>query len=59
MHLLQSIMKINFIGEGIDELCGHIATKPRNLISSILGHTPVKAKSLAISNPQDFRTVCQ
>lgn len=33
--------------------------KPRNIISSILGGstTPVKGKSLAISNPHDFRQV--
>lgn len=31
--------------------------KPRNIISSILGQTPVKSKSLAISNPHDFRQV--
>ena len=32
--------------------------KPKNLISSILGGTPGKPKSLAISNPHDFRQVC-
>lgn len=45
------------IGDGFDEVCGYATLKPRNIISSILGHTPVKTKSLAISNPQDFRTV--
>lgn len=32
--------------------------KSKNLISSILGQTPVKQKTLAISNPHDFRQVC-
>ena len=31
--------------------------KPKNLISSILGGTLGKPKSLAISNPHDFRQV--
>lgn len=31
--------------------------RPKNLISSLLGQTPVKTKSLAISNPHDFRQV--
>lgn len=46
-------------GDGFDELSGYSTLKPRNIISSILGHTPVKQKSLAISQPQDFRTVSQ
>lgn len=36
---------------------GHGTTKPKNLISSILGSTPGKPKSIAISNPHDFRQV--
>jgi partitioning defective protein 6 len=31
--------------------------KPRNLISTILCGTPGKTKTLAISNPHDFRQV--
>lgn len=31
--------------------------KPRNLIGSILGHTPVKTKAPSISIPHDFRQV--
>lgn len=31
--------------------------KPKNLISSILGGTPGKPKSIVISNPHDFRQV--
>lgn len=36
---------------------GHGTIKPKNLISSILGGTPGKPKSIAISNPHDFRQV--
>lgn len=36
---------------------GYGTLRPKNLISSLLGQTPVKAKSLAISNPHDFRQV--
>lgn len=40
-------------------MTGYGTMKPRNIISSILGGstTPVKGKSLAISNPHDFRQV--
>lgn len=36
---------------------GYGTIKPKNLISSILGGTPGKPKSIAISNPHDFRQV--
>lgn len=42
---------------GDSEITGYGTIKPRNIISSILGQTPVKSKSLAISNPHDFRQV--
>lgn len=45
------------IGDSIEEITGYGTMKPRNIISSILGQTPVKTKSLAISNPHDFRQV--
>lgn len=43
----------------MEEMTGYGTMKPRNIISSILGGstTPVKGKSLAISNPHDFRQV--
>lgn len=41
----------------MEEITGYGTMKPRNIISSILGQTPIKPKSLAISNPHDFRTV--
>lgn len=44
-------------GDSSDETTGYGTLKPRNIISSILGQTPVKSKSLAISNPHDFRQV--
>lgn len=44
-------------GDSIEEITGYGTIRPRNLISSILGQTPVKSKSLAISNPHDFRQV--
>ncbi|KOX69840.1 Partitioning defective 6 like protein gamma [Melipona quadrifasciata] len=44
-------------GDGIEEINGYGTMKPKNLISSILGGTPGKPKSLAISNPHDFRQV--
>lgn len=44
-------------GDTSDETMGYGTLKPRNIISSILGQTPVKSKSLAISNPHDFRQV--
>jgi len=46
-------------GDGLDDFIGYGTIKPRNIISSILGQTPIKSKSLAISNPHDFRTVSQ
>ncbi|KAL1115264.1 hypothetical protein AAG570_007295, partial [Ranatra chinensis] len=42
--------------ESLEELNGYGTYKPRNIISSILG-TPGKGKTLAISNPHDFRQV--
>jgi partitioning defective protein 6 len=36
---------------------GYGTMRPKNLISSLLGQTPVKVKALAISNPHDFRQV--
>ncbi|KYB26461.1 partitioning defective 6 homolog beta [Tribolium castaneum] len=39
------------------ELNGYGTIKPRNLISSILGGTPGRTKTLEISNPHDFRQV--
>lgn len=44
-------------GDSLEEMTGYGTMKPRNIISSILGQTPVKSKSLAISNPHDFRQV--
>lgn len=44
-------------GDSLEELNGYGTIKPRNLISSILGGTPGRTKSLAISNPHDFRQV--
>lgn len=41
----------------MDTITAYGTIRPRNLISSILGQTPVKSKSLAISNPHDFRQV--
>ena len=46
-----------YTGDSIEERTGYGTIRPRNLISSILGQTPVKSKSLAISNPHDFRQV--
>ncbi|XP_055690261.1 partitioning defective protein 6 [Lutzomyia longipalpis] len=44
-------------GDSLEEITGYGTMKPRNIISSILGQTPVKGKGLAISNPHDFRQV--
>lgn len=44
-------------GDSMEEITGYGTMKPRNIISSILGQTPAKSKTLAISNPQDFRQV--
>lgn len=45
-------------GDSFDEHLGYGTMRPKNnLISSLLGQTPVKAKMLAISNPHDFRQV--
>ncbi|KAG6796707.1 partitioning defective protein 6 [Apis mellifera caucasica] len=44
-------------GDGLEDINGYGTIKPKNLISSILGGTPGKPKSLAISNPHDFRQV--
>lgn len=46
-----------FSGESLEELNGYGTYRPRNIISTILGGTPSKAKHLWISNPQDFRQV--
>lgn len=49
----------DFPGDSLEEMTGYGTMKPRNIISSILGGsaTPVKGKTLAISNPHDFRQV--
>lgn len=44
-------------GDCLEEISGYGTIKPRNLISSILGQTPVKSKAPTISNPHDFRQV--
>ncbi|XP_050510506.1 partitioning defective protein 6 [Diabrotica virgifera virgifera] len=44
-------------GNSFEELNGYGTLKPRNLISTILGGTPAKTKTLPISNPHDFRQV--
>uniref|UniRef100_A0A336K4S9 CSON007410 protein n=1 Tax=Culicoides sonorensis TaxID=179676 RepID=A0A336K4S9_CULSO len=44
-------------GDNLEEIAGYGTLKPKNLISSILGQSSIKAKTLAISNPHDFRTV--
>ncbi|CAG9813717.1 unnamed protein product [Phaedon cochleariae] len=44
-------------GNSLEDLNGYGTLKPRNLISTILGGTPTKAKTLPISNPHDFRQV--
>ncbi|XP_056639257.1 partitioning defective protein 6 [Diorhabda carinulata] len=44
-------------GNSLEELNGYGTLKPRNLISTILGGTPAKTKTLPISNPHDFRQV--
>lgn len=44
-------------GDSLEELNGYGTIKPKNLISTILGGTPSRAKTLAISNPHDFRQV--
>lgn len=42
----------------LEEFSGYGTIKPRNnIISSILGQTPVKTKAPTISNPHDFRQV--
>lgn len=46
-----------FLGDSLEEITGYGTMKPRNIISSILGQTPAKSKTLAISNPHDFRQV--
>lgn len=45
------------LGDSLEELNGYGTIKPKNIISSILGGTPGRAKTLAISNPHDFRQV--
>lgn len=44
-------------GDSFEDTMGYGTMRPKNLISSLLGQTPVKTKSLAISNPHDFRQV--
>ena len=44
-------------GDSFEETMGYGTMRPKNLISSLLGQTPVKSKTLAISNPHDFRQV--
>lgn len=44
-------------GDSIEEITGYGTMKKHNLIGTILGQTPVKTKTLAISNPHDFRQV--
>ena len=48
---------LEFLGDSLEEITGYGTMRPKNLISSLLGQTPVKSKSLAISNPHDFRQV--
>lgn len=49
---------MNYTGDSLEEITGYGTMKTRtNLISSILGQTPAKSKTLAISNPHDFRQV--
>ncbi|XP_023161965.1 partitioning defective protein 6 [Drosophila hydei] len=43
--------------DDLNEYSGFGTMKPRNLIGSILGHTPVKTKAPSISIPHDFRQV--
>ena len=51
------LMLLIFLGDSLEEITGYGTMRPKNLISSLLGQTPVKSKSLAISNPHDFRQV--
>ncbi|XP_030750124.1 partitioning defective 6 homolog beta [Sitophilus oryzae] len=44
-------------GDSLEEINGYGTIKPRNLISTILGGTPARTKTLPISNPHDFRQV--
>ncbi|XP_055542603.1 partitioning defective 6 homolog beta-like [Wyeomyia smithii] len=44
-------------GDNAGEIAGYGTVRARNLISSILGQTSVKSRSLAISNPHNFRQV--
>jgi partitioning defective protein 6 len=44
-------------GDSFEDTVGYGTMRPKNLISSLLGQTPVKSKTLAISNPHDFRQV--
>uniref|UniRef100_U5ERQ4 Putative cell polarity protein par6 n=1 Tax=Corethrella appendiculata TaxID=1370023 RepID=U5ERQ4_9DIPT len=53
--LLRVIIQIK--GDSLEEITGYGTIRPRNLISSILGQTPVKSKNIPISNPHDFRQV--
>lgn len=60
MHLNFSLIifdKWCIPGDSLEEITGYGTMKPRNIISSILGQTPAKSKTLAISNPHDFRQV--
>lgn len=44
-------------GDSTEEITGYGTMRHRNIISTILGQTPVKSRGLAISNPHDFRQV--
>lgn len=56
-HLLRIIVQRK--GDSLEEMSGYGTIKHRhnNIISSILGQTPIKSKALTISNPHDFRQV--
>ncbi|CAD7077590.1 unnamed protein product [Hermetia illucens] len=46
-------------GDCREEMSGYGTMRPKNIISSILGQTPVKTRGPTISNPHDFRQVSQ
>ncbi|KAJ8669856.1 hypothetical protein QAD02_001115 [Eretmocerus hayati] len=51
------LLRILIQRHGVGDMNGTSTLKPKNLISSILGGTPGKSKSIDISNPKDFRQV--
>lgn len=57
IHCLIVMDFLVVVGDSLEEITGYGTLRPRNIISSILGQTPAKSKSLAISNPHDFRQV--